>query len=297
MKESVSIFSGEAKPLELITDEEMNALMVAIKNRYGLDFTNYEKASLKRGVNRLMMKHHMDSSLDLWGRILKDHDFFMSAIDDLLVNLTELFRNPDVWIKLRDEILERFKGESLKIWHAGCSTGEEVYTMAIVLEEKGLLSRTKIAASDLSTKALKKAKDGEYSLEVIKPYLTPFLKFFPDRKLEDYFEFHDKHAAIKPHYKRNVTFEKHNLVHDPVTGEYDIIFCRNVMIYFDEQLKLKVLNLFYESLKPNGYLIIGYYDIMPDAGKLLFQVEDIRTRVYRKKEEKGSTRKPKFEKR
>lgn len=271
------------KTQELISDEEMNALMVAIRNRYGLDFTNYEKSSLKRGITRLMMKHGMESSLDLWGRVLQDIEFFNLAIDDLLVNLTELFRNPDVWIRLRDVILDQFQGKQLKVWHAGCSTGEEVYTMNIVLETKGLFTSSRLYASDLSNKALKKAKLGDYPLEVIKQYLNPFLKFFPDRKLEDFFDFHDKHASIKPAYKSNVTFEKHNLVHDPVHGRYDIIFCRNVMIYFDDQLKKKVLTLLHESLKPGGYLIIGYYDIMPEAGKELFAVEDIKTRIYQKK--------------
>lgn len=271
------------KPAELITDEEMSALMVAIKNRYGLDFTNYEKSSLKRGINRLMMKHGMESSLDLWARVLHDIDFFNLAIDDLLVNLTELFRNPDVWIKLRDEILVKYNRRPVKIWHAGCSTGEEVYTMAIVLEEKGMLNSSRLVASDLSNKALAKAKKGDYPLEVIKQYLTPFLKFFPDRKLEDYFDFHDRHATIKKAYQQMVKFERHNLVHDDVTGRYDIIFCRNVMIYFDDKLKKRVLNLIHKSLNPGGHLIIGYYDIMPDAGKELFQVYDIKTRVYTKK--------------
>lgn len=277
------IFPGLFKESVKITDEEMSALMVAIKNRYGLDFTNYEKTSLKRGINRLIMKNNMESSLDLWSRILKDYDFFNQAIDDLLVNLTELFRNPDVWIKLRDEILDKFKNQSLKVWHAGCSTGEEVYTMAIVLSEKGLLSTSRISASDLSKKALAKAKEGSYSLEIIKQYLTPFLKFFPNRKIEDYFDFNQKFATIKSNYRKNIFFEKHNLVHDAVDGKYDIVFCRNVMIYFDDTLKKHVLNLLYKSLKPNGYLIIGYYDIMPEAGKQLFKVEDIRTRIYRKK--------------
>lgn len=283
MKGTGTIFTQDIKPVELITDEEMNALMTAIRNRYGLDFTNYEKSSLKRGVTRLMMKHNMESSLDLWGTVLKDYDFFMGAIDDLLVNLTELFRNPDVWIKLRDEILDNYKGKSLNIWHAGCSTGEEVYTMSIVLDEKNMLNRARLAASDLSTKALNRAKKGEYPLDIIKQYLNPFLKFFPDRKIEDYFTYHDKHAEIKPRYKQNISFERHNLVHDQVTGRYDIIFCRNVMIYFDDQLKIKVLNLIHQSLKEDGYVIIGYYDIMPEAGKALFKVEDIKTRIYRKR--------------
>jgi len=271
------------KPMILITDEELSSLMVAIKNRYGLDFTNYERASLKRGIGRLMLKHHMDSSLDLWSRILRDQDFFHNAIDDLLVNLTELFRNPDVWIQIRDNILDKFQSKPLSIWHAGCSTGEEVYTMSIVLEEKGILEKTKIIGSDLSKRALVKARKGDYTLEILKQYLTPFLKYFPKRKLEDYFDYHEKHATIKPAYKQKVSYKSHNLVNDPPLGEFDIIFCRNVMIYFDIDLKKKVLELMFKSLKPEGYFIIGYYDIMPELGKKYFDLVDIKTRIYKKK--------------
>ena len=267
----------------MITDEELAALMQAIRNRYGLDFTNYEQRSLKRGITRLMMKHRMDSLLELWARVLKDTEFFMTAIDDLLVNLTELFRNPDVWIMIRDRVLDEYAGKPLKIWHAGCSTGEEVYTMAIVLEEKGMLKHTRALGTDLSTSALNKARLGDYSLILLKEYLKPFLKFYPYRKLEDYFDFHDKHATIKPQYKSHVTFKKHNLVHDPVHEKYDIIFCRNVMIYFDEKLKAQVLQLIHNSLQDDGYLIIGYYDIMPESGKALFDLFDVKTRIYKKK--------------
>ncbi|MBV6646284.1 MAG: protein-glutamate O-methyltransferase CheR [Cyclobacteriaceae bacterium] len=265
-----------------ISDEELLSLMVAIKNRYGLDFTNYEKTSLKRGIARLMMKNRMTSLFDLWARVLKDGEFFVRAVDDLLVNLTELFRNPDVWVKVRDQILSDFQSKGVRIWHAGCSTGEEVYTMAIVLEEKGMLGRTRTLATDLSNKALNQAKGGDYSLEILKQYLKPFLSYFPNRRMEDYFDFHDKHATIKSHYKSHVTFQKHNLVNEPMTDKYDIIFCRNVMIYFDEKLKIQVLNLLHDCLNAGGYLIIGYYDLMPDAGKNLFQQYDVRTRIYRK---------------
>jgi len=259
--------------------------MQAIRTRYDLDFTNYEKSSLKRGIVRLMMKHSMDSMLELWSRILKDRDFFMLAIDDLLVNLTELFRNPDVWIMIRDNLLDKLNGKPINIWHAGCSTGEEVYTMAIVLEEKGLLTRTKTLATDLSTKALEKAKVGDYATMLLEQYLKPFLEFFPERKMEDFFDFKRSHATIKSRYRNHITYKKHNLVHEPAEGKYDIIFCRNVMIYFDKELKDKVLRLFHENLNEGGHLIIGYYDIMPDLGRTLFDIYDIKTRIYRKKKQ------------
>ncbi|MEO9967359.1 MAG: protein-glutamate O-methyltransferase CheR [Reichenbachiella sp.] len=270
--------------IDSISDEELDALMQALKNRYGLDFTNYEKKSLKRSIVRLMMKHKMSSMLELWARILKDKEFFERGIDDLLVNLTELFRNPDAWLVIKDRILDHYAAKHrLSVWHAGCSTGEEVYTMAIVLEEKGMLRKTRALATDLSSIALKKAKLGDYSLLILEQYLKPFLSFYPSKKLADFFNFNESHATIKPDYKSHVTFQKHNLVHDDMTIKHDIIFCRNVMIYFDEKLKLQVLTLFHKSLADDGFLIIGYYDIMPDSGKELFEVFDVRTRIYKKK--------------
>lgn len=230
-----------------------------------------------------MMKHKMESIIELWSVVLKDNEFFKNAIDDLLVNLTELFRNPDVWIKLNEDILKKKVGSSLRIWHAGCSTGEEVYTMTFLLEAMNMLHSSRLTATDLSTTALSKAVKGEYSLLLLKQYLVPFLKFFPYKGMEDYFDFKDTHATIKSRYQTNVVFRKHNLVADPMSDKFDLIFCRNVMIYFDESLKHRVLQLLHKSLKPGGYLIIGYYDIMPDVGKEYFDIYDVKTRIYIKK--------------
>ena len=255
-----------------------------MKNRYDLDFSNYEKKSFKRSIVRLMLKHKMNSMLELWSKIIRDKQFFLDSIDDLLVNLTELFRNPDAWIMIRDKILVNYKKErKVRIWHAGCSTGEEVYTMAIVLEEIGLLSRAEQLATDLSSSAMATAIKGEYSLLILKQYLKPFLEFYPNKKMEDFFDFSDKFAVIKNEYRKHVRFLNHNLVHDEMHEQFDIIFCRNVMIYFDEKLKLKVLSMFHECLAPGGVLVIGYYDIMPDEGKEIFEAYDIRTRIYKKK--------------
>lgn len=271
--------------VERITDEELEALIQAMKNRYGLDFSNYEKKSFKRSIVRLIMKHRMDSMLELWSKIIRDKQFFLDSIDDLLVNLTELFRNPDAWVMIRDEILEKFKDKpEMRIWHAGCSTGEEVYTMAIVLEAKNMLHKVNTLATDLSSLALAKAIKGEYSLLILKQYLRPFLEFYPNRKMEDFFDFQDKFAVIKDTYRKKVRFLNHNLVHDPMVEKFDMLFCRNVMIYFDEKLKVQVLKLFYDCLNPGGFLVIGYYDIMPDEGKLLFEPYDIKTRIYIKRD-------------
>lgn len=269
---------------QVIGDEEVRALMSAIERRYGLDFTNYEIKSLKRGIFRLMMKRKIRNILDLWSIILKDEEFFKESIDDLMVNLTELFRNPDAWMMIKKIILENFKSKpNLNVWHAGCSTGEEVYTMAIVLDEIRMLSKTKALATDLSSQALEKAKNGKYSLIVMQNYLKPFLEFFPNKKMEDFFEYEEFNALVKDGLKKHVKFSRHNLVQDPMKQKFDIIFCRNVMIYFDEKLKLHVLNMFNNALNEGGYLVIGYYDTMPKSGTDIFDVFDNRTRIYKKK--------------
>ncbi|MDH5474380.1 MAG: protein-glutamate O-methyltransferase CheR [Cyclobacteriaceae bacterium] len=269
---------------QVIGDEEIKALMSAIERRYGLDFTNYEIKSLKRGIFRLMMKRKLKNILELWSIILKDEEFFKESIDDLMVNLTELFRNPDAWMKIKSIVSENFKDTPiLKIWHAGCSTGEEVYTMAIILKELNRLPRTKALATDLSSRVLKKAKEGQYSLLVMQNYLKPFLEFFPNKKMEDFFDFEEFNANVKSELKSHVNFKRHNLAQDPMNEKFDIIFCRNVMIYFDETLKLHVLNMFNSVLNEGGFLVIGYYDTMPKSGADIFDIYDNKTRIYKKK--------------
>ena len=271
----------------MVTEEEVQALMLAMKKRYDLDFTNYEPKSLCRGVMRLMSKHKMDGMADLWSRILREDDFFLNGIDELLVNLTELFRNPEAWIMIRDEILPQYRNNSqVDIWHAGCSTGEEIYTMAIVLEECGLLYKSQILATDLSKTALDKAKLGRYSHNSLKNYLRPFLKFYPSKKLDDFFTFNDNSAEIKPAYQRKVEFQNHNLVTEQMDRKFDIIFCRNVMIYFDGELKKRIFEFLNRCLKDGGYLILGYYDTMPNQSIDLFDVHNNTTRIYKKKKKK-----------
>ena len=269
---------------EEISDEELQSLTAAIKTRYGIDFTNYETKSLKRGIARLISKYNLGSLVGLWSKTLKDREFFLSCIDDLLVNLTEMFRNPEIWIKIKTDLLEKIKlNPSIKVWHAGCSTGEEIYTMAIVLTHSRLYSKAEITATDLSSQAMAKAMAGVYPQLLWKKYLSSFRQYFPDGKPEDYFKLEGEEIKINDSLKKNVTFQRHNLVQDRMAKKFDIIFCRNVMIYFDEVLKMKVLNLFYSCLEPEGYLIIGYYDMLPEAHKELFTLYDATTRIYKKK--------------
>ncbi len=268
---------------EVLSDEELLALTTAIKNRYGIDFTNYESKSLKRGFARLIRRKKMDSLLELWSKILRDRDFFMGCINELTVNLTELFRNPDIWIKMREDILPQYeKNHRLSMWHAGCSSGEEVYTMAMVLKDLSLLEKTRTLATDLSSSILARAIEGKYSNMLMNKYAASFQKYLPNGKIEDCFIKNDRFLQVKNELKKHVEFRQHNLVHDSMDREFDIIFCRNVMIYFDDVLKLKVLKLFHDSLKKDGVFIIGYYDMLPQGSQELFMAVDSKTRIYKK---------------
>jgi len=209
----------------------------------------------------------------------------MESIDELTVNLTEMFRNPEIWVKMLDEVLPHFDEKtSLDVWHAGFSSGEEVYTMAIVLKDKGFLKKTKAMATDLSKSILEKAQKGEYPVMVMNKYGRSFSEYIHHGSLDDCFIYNsESQAVVREELKEHVTFRQHNLIHDPMYGKFDIIFCRNVMIYFDDALKMQILEMFSSKLKPGGFFVIGYYDILPKEGKDMFEVFDSRTRICRKK--------------
>lgn len=266
-----------------LSDEELNSLTTAIKIKYGIDFTNYEQKSLKRGFARIIMKHQMGSVLGLWSKIMKDPEFIKKCIDDLTVNLTELFRNPEIWIKIQNDIIPHIKNKfRINIWHAGCSSGEEVYTMAIVLHYAKLIDKVRTLATDLSNKILNDALRGEYSAHLLNKYSKSFNEYLPNTSMYSFFDLINDKAIVKDFLRKNITFKQHNLVQDSIEKKFNIVFCRNVMIYFDEVLKIKVLNLFHQSLEDDGYLIVGYYDLMPEAGNQLFEIVDARTRIYKK---------------
>ncbi len=264
-----------------ISDEELKALTSAVNTRFGVDFTRYESKSLKRGFARLMSKHDMESLLDLWSVLLNDRDFFKKCIDDLTVNLTELFRNPEIWSVIESLILERRGSSYLDIWHAGCSTGEEVYSMSMVLHKINMQHCSRLYGTDISSLALEKARKGTYGIALLTKYQKAFKTYLGESDLGEMFEITDSHITVKSELKKICSFRHHNLVSDQVPQKYDIIFCRNVMIYFDEQLKITVLKKLIKSLKSDGFLILGYYDMLPDSARNLIVPYDAETRIYK----------------
>jgi len=266
-----------------ISDAELKSFVQAVKTRFGLDFTNYEKKSLKRGLVRLISRNKLKTMMGLWGLMLRDKKMIVRYIDELLVNLTEFFRNYEVWQTLNKEVLPTFIiKKRIDFWHAGCSTGEEVYTMAILLRERFMLHKSKVVATDLSSKALEQAVAGQYNPIVWEKYKKNYLLFNTEGKPEKYFHKREKYYETIPQLKNHVTFLRHNLVQDAPPQQFDIIFCRNVMIYFDEVLKMQVLKMFHSALKEGGYLIIGYYDMLPYESKEMFSLYCGTSRIYTK---------------
>lgn len=227
----------------IISEAELVAITEAIYKRTGIDFSSYETSSLKRGFARLIQKTKTESMIGLWSKIMREPEIIPSLVDDLTVNLTELFRNEEAWDKISNELLPKIEHFPLiKILHAACSSGEEVYSMSMILHEKKLLNRSKLTAVDLSESMIKKAKEGKVTELQMKKYALAAQKHFKKDDISDFLELkEDSFAYVRPELKRNISFSTMNLIGDEFKEkDYHIIFCRNVMIYFDDGLKVKI---------------------------------------------------------
>lgn len=238
--------------------EELDEILQMLLHRYGYDFTNYTKASLLRRINRFAKEVDTPSAYDLKYALLNSEPVFQQFLQEVTVNVTELFRDPAYYKVMCEEVLPVLASYPIiKIWHAGCSTGEEVFSMCILLHESGLLKRTRIYATDINPANLEKAKNGIVSLSNMKEYTTNYQKSSGKKDFSDYYTARYDHAIINEELRKKVVFSQHNLVSDNVFNEFHFISCRNVMIYFDKKLQNRVLQLFYESLAPLGFLSLG----------------------------------------
>lgn len=237
---------------------EIQLLLQAIYLKYGYDFRNYAKASVKRRIHYRLQKDGLRSISELLYKVLYDEHFFGRFLLDLSINVTEMFRDPGFYRQVRAKVIPLLKDSSfLKIWHAGCSTGEEVYSMAIVLKEEGLYERSQIYATDMNEVVLKKAKHGIFNLHNLKQYTENYQKAGGRESFSDYYSAHYDHAVMEQALKKHVLFSDHNLATDGVFGEMNLIMCRNVLIYFDRDLQNRVIKLFHDSLTEGGILCLG----------------------------------------
>lgn len=270
-----------------MTTEELADLLHLIQENYGYDFKDYSKASIKRRVLRCMELSNLKTSYDFKYRLVNDREYFKWFLEAVTVNVTEMFRDPEFYKEMRTKVFPKLATYPvIKIWHAGCATGEEVYSMAIMLKEEGLLDRVKIYATDINPLNIEKARQGIMPLANIKSYTHNYIRAGGKTDFSNYYTANYGSAIILKELKKNILFSEHNLVTDQVFNEFQLICCRNVLIYFNRELKNKVIRLFYDSLSPLGYLAIGNKEslLFTDA-KERFETVSAENKIFKKKKD------------
>lgn len=269
-----------------ITEQELNDLLLLIKQVYGYDFTGYSKASLLRRFQKVMDDAKMKTAYDLRFYLTNDRKHFDWFLQTVTVNVTEMFRDPGFYKAVREKVIQRLATYPIiKIWHAGCSTGEEVFSMAILLHEAGLLERTKIYATDINPANLEKAKKGITPLQQMKDYTFNYQQSGGNRDFADYYTARYNGALIRKELRDNIVFAQHNLVTDGMFNEFQLICCRNVLIYFEKELQNRVISLFEESLSSLGYLALGIKEsLLFTEVRNKFEPVDLKNKIFRKKQ-------------
>ncbi len=236
---------------------DLKKITEVVKTKYGYDFTNYAMSSFKRRISRILEMNNM--SMDTLMRKLYDPPFLDDFLNEITVNVTEMFRDPSFWRVLRDDIIPGIllNHQKIRIWHAGCSSGEEVFSMAIMLREMGLLENASLIATDLDTNILERAKSGVYNLKNMELNEKNYIRYQGNSSIKDYYTIENGKAIMDKSLVANVSFRKHDLVNGDIFNKFDLVLCRNVMIYFNQTLQNEVLKKFHESLFKYGYLAIG----------------------------------------
>jgi chemotaxis protein methyltransferase CheR len=262
---------------------QLDELIDLIKKIHGFDFSSYSKASLKRRVLRIMQNKRLEF-YDLKHILVNNQEFFQEFLDEVTVNVTEMFRDPSFYKALNSQVIPYLSTyQHIKVWSAGCSSGEEVYSLAILMNEAGLSKKSFIYGTDINTEMLKEARKGIYSLKKIKSYAENYQYSGLKGSLTDHFTIMYDAATIHSELKPNTLFSIHNLVSDAIFNEFQMITCRNVFIYFETELQEKILELFYNSLSPLGFLCMGSKEtIRSDKFKKKFKVINSKENIYQK---------------
>ena len=239
-------------------DLEIDLLVQAMLSCRGHDFSHYSRASLKRRVLHFLGMNGLATIADLIPRVIHDASFFASLLSGISVNVTEMFRDPLVYLFFRKHVVPVLRTYPvINVWHAGCATGEEVYSSAIVLAEEGLLERSRIYATDIDDQSLEKAREGIFPIRNMKDYTRNYQLAGGRGSLSDFYHSRYDCVIMDASLNRHMVFSKHNLVSDSAFGEMQCVLCRNVLIYFDEVLQNRALSLFAEALAPRGFLCLG----------------------------------------
>lgn len=273
-------FAG-VPPLERL---EMELLLEAIYRHYGYDFRHYAQSSLRRRLRKRLDAEGLSTFSALQDRVLHDPVAMAGLVRDMSVAVTGMFRDPTFFLALRQKVVPILRTYPfVRIWHAGCASGEEVYAMAILLKEEGLYDRCRLYATDMNAEALERARGGFFPLSRMREYTASYQQAGGTRSFSEYYTASYGAALFDARLRENVLFAQHNLAMDTSFAEFNVVLCRNVLIYFDKDLKGRTLRLFGQSLAPFGFLCLGqreslrFTEVEND-----FEEVDSKERIYRR---------------
>ncbi|MPZ91753.1 MAG: protein-glutamate O-methyltransferase CheR [Actinobacteria bacterium] len=237
---------------------EIDLVLEGIYQQYGFDFRDYARGSIKRRLWRRAYAEGLESISGLQERVLHDQDTMNRLLEDLSINVTSMFRDPEFYLAIRQKVVPLLRTYPfIRIWNAGCSTGEETLSLAILLREEGLIDRTKIYATDINENVLDLAKQGVFPLDKMRDYTENYIAAGGKTAFSEYYTANGQGARFNESLTENIIFAQHNLASDRSFNEFQMIVCRNVMIYFDRSLQERVHGLFYSSLGMSGVLALG----------------------------------------
>ena len=279
---AVSLIRAEPEPYVESVEEDL--LLEAIHRTYGLDFRHYARGSIGRRIRRRVKAEGLDTISALQDRVLHDLGCMERFVADLSVPTTSMFRDPTFYRALRAKVAPALRTYPfVRVWSAGCSTGEEVYSLAILLAEEGLDDRTRIYATDLNERALERAESGRFPLGAMRDYTHNYIVAGGRRTFCEYFTADQTHARFDPRLVENVVFAQHDLVSDRSFNEFHLILCRNVLIYFDRMLQEQVHGLLYDSLGRLGILALGPRESLRSLGlEACYEVFDAEHNLHRR---------------
>jgi len=267
-----------------VEDLEIRLLLEAIFGKYGYRFQDYAQASIRRRARAALARSGLPHFGELQHKLLCDPEFFATLLDDLTVRVSDVFRDPQVFRAFREKVVPLLRTYPLlKIWHAGCASGEEVYTTAILLAEENLYDRVQIYATDMSATALEMARAGVYGEERAEGFERNYRESGGKFSLENYFSRAYGRITVREPLRRNIVFFQHDLASDHALGDMHVVFCRNVLIYFGSGLREQALATFANCLGRGGFLCLGSNEALPPIATAAFAEYAAAERIYRRR--------------
>jgi chemotaxis protein methyltransferase CheR len=266
-----------------ISDQQLADLIGFVQELHGFDFSAYSKSSLKRRLSRIFMLRKIDFD-QLKQLLITEPAFFQWFLEEITVNVTEMFRDPFFYKALDTQVMPFLSDfEHVRVWCAGCSSGEEAYSLAILLKYAGMSSKSFIYGTDIHSEMLNEARRGVYAMRKLNSYEENYRQAGLPGELLDHFNIMNESAGIKSEFRQNTLFSAHNLITDSAFNEFQLISCRNVFIYFEAALQEQILRLFYNSLSPNGFLCLGAKETIrfPEV-KSKFRLINSKANIYQR---------------